>query len=102
MKTTKLIIASAVFSFAAVGAAYADSNSPRPGFNKGSQFNIEWLTRTNNSRSDVDSSSQIPASSQPLAITRQPTGPSSTGQPTGKPMFGGYKEHNHNGSVMEH
>lgn len=86
MKTTKLIIASAVFSFAAVGVAYADSNSPRPGFNKGSQYSIEWLTRTTNSRSDVDSSSQPPA------ITKQPAS---------RPMFGGYQQHNHNGAVTE-
>lgn len=86
MKTTKLIIASAMFSFTAAGAAYADSGShtpaqlfsnqaerlqtaqasqaempaPRLGWNKGSQYSVEWLTRKTNDRSEASATSQPP------------------------------------------
>lgn len=76
MKTTKLIIAGAMLSFAVTGAAYADNSgfnnkdnggessmsAPRPGWNKGSQYSVEWLTRTTNTRSEVSSTSQSPTS----------------------------------------
>lgn len=76
MKTTKLIIASAMLSFSVTGAAYADNSgfnhkdnggessmsAPRPGWNKGSQYSVEWLTRTTNTHSEVSSTSQSPTS----------------------------------------
>ncbi len=88
MKTTKWMIASMVLSFVVTGAAYADGGShtpaqlfpnqaeraqtapaspaempaPRPGWNKGSQYGVEWLTRTTDSRSEVSSTNQPPAS----------------------------------------
>ena len=78
MKTTQLIIAGAMLSFAVTGAAYADNSgfnnkdnggessmsAPRPGWNKGSQYGVGWLTRTTNTRSEVRSTSQSPASAE--------------------------------------
>ena len=92
MKTIKLIIAGAMLSFAVTGAAYADSGShtpaqifpnqaerapaaparqaemptPRPGWNKGSQYGVEWLTGTTKARSERES--HQPASRQHRAI----------------------------------
>lgn len=88
MKMAKSIIAGAVLGFAAAGAAHADSGShtptqifpnqterasvapahqaemptPRPGWNKGSQYGAEWLTGTTKARSEGSSTNQPPAS----------------------------------------
>jgi hypothetical protein len=86
MKTLKMIVAVVVASTAA-GAAYAGDGSytlaqaervqaaprygempaPRPGWNKGSQYGVEWLTRTTHNRSEVSSTSQPPASTEQSA-----------------------------------
>ena len=117
MKTTRSMIVSALLSFATAGAAYADGGghtlaqlfpnqaervqtaqasqaempAPRPGWNKGS-LGVEWLTRKTNDRSEVNSTSQslTGAASQPGVNSGQPA-----------PMHGGYKQHNHSGSVTE-
>ena len=93
MKTTKLMIASAALSFVLTGAAYADSGShtpaqifsnqaervqtaqasqaempaPRPGWNKGSQYGVEWLTRKTDDRSEVSATGQRPTSTERAA-----------------------------------
>lgn len=93
MKTTKLMITGAALSFALTGAAYADSGShtpaqlfsnqaaraqtaqasqaempaPRPGWNKGSQYGAEWLTRKTNDRSETSATSQPPTSKEQAA-----------------------------------
>lgn len=118
MKTTRSMIAGVMLSFAMAGAVYADSGShtplpnsfqnqaervqtaqasqaempaPRPGWNNGSP-GVEWLTRKTNDRSEVNSTSQsfTGAASQPGVNSGQPA-----------PMHGGYKQHNHSGSVTE-
>jgi len=116
MKTLKMIVAIVVASVSA-GAAYANGGghtlaqlfpnqaervqtaqasqaempAPRPGWNKGS-LGVEWLTRKTNDRSEVNSTSQslTGAASQPGVNSGQPA-----------PMHGGYKQHNHSGSVTE-
>ena len=93
MKTTKLMIASAALSFVLTGAAYADSGShtpaqifsnqaervqtaqasqaempaPRPGWNNGSQYGVEWLTRKTNNRSEASATRQPPANQEQTA-----------------------------------
>ena len=88
MQTTKLMIASMALSFVITGAAYADSGrhtpaqlfpnqaekvqtapvsqtampASRPGWNKGSQYGVEWLTGTTKARSEGSSTNQPPAS----------------------------------------
>lgn len=118
MKTTRSIITGVILSFATIGAAYADGgghnpaqifsnqterlqtaqantaemSAPRPGWNNGSQYGGEWLTRKTSDHSEVNSASQSSA-----GVASQPgvnAGQSLT-------MHGGYKEHNHNGSVTE-
>ncbi len=88
MKKTKLIVVSAALGFAVTGVAYADSGShtpaqifpnqservqtapanstempvPRPGWNKGSHYGVEWLTGTTKARSEGSPTNQPPAS----------------------------------------
>lgn len=88
MKPTRLMIASAILGFTVTGATYADSGShtpaqifpdqaeriqaaptrqaelpaPRAGWNKGSQYDTERLTRATDARSEVSSADQPPAS----------------------------------------
>ena len=89
MKTLKMIVAVVIASVSA-GAAYADSGSrtpaqlfsnqtervqtaqanqaempaPRPGWNKGSQYGVEWLTRKARDRSEASATSQPPANAE--------------------------------------
>ena len=89
MKTLKMIVAIVVAS-ASAGAAYADGGShtpaqlfsnqaervqtvsasqaempaPRPGWNKGSQYGVEWPTRKTNDRSEASATSQPPANAE--------------------------------------
>ena len=81
MKTTKLIIAGAMLSFAVTGAAYADNSgfnnkdnggessmsAPRPGWNNGSQYGVEWLTRKTDDHSEVSATGQRPTSTERAA-----------------------------------
>ncbi|MDG4549789.1 MAG: hypothetical protein P9F19_09790 [Candidatus Contendobacter sp.] len=109
MKKTKLIVVSAALGFAVTGAAYADSGShtpaqlfpnqaervqatpaspaempaPRPGWNKGSQYDVEWLTGTTKARSEGSSTNQ------PSASTAQSAGKSCNLKP-----MAGFNQHN--------
>ncbi len=93
MKTLKVIIA-VVVAGASASAAYADSGShtpaqifsnqterirtapaseakmpaPRSGWNKGSQYGVEWLTQKTGNRSETSSTNT------PTASTEQPVG----------------------------
>ena len=93
MKTTRSIIAGAMLSFAMAGAAHADSGShtpvqlfpnqvervqaapasqaampaSRPGWNKGSQYGVEWLTGKTKDRSERSATSQPPANVEQAA-----------------------------------
>jgi len=90
MKKTKLIVVSAALGFAVTGAAYADSGSHtpaqifpnqservqtapanstempvhRPGWNKGSQYGVEWLTGRTKDRSEMSVTSQPPTNAE--------------------------------------
>ena len=93
MKTTRLTIASAMLGFAVTGAAYADGSghtptqlfpnqvervqaapasqaempASRPGWNKGSQYGAEWLTRKTKDRSEMSATSQPPTNAEQAA-----------------------------------
>jgi len=93
MQTTKLMIASMALSFVITGATYADGGShtpaqlslnqvervqtapasqaampaSRPGWNKGSQYGVEWLTGKTKDRSERSATSQPPANAEQAA-----------------------------------
>lgn len=93
MKKTKLIVVSAALGFTVTGAAYADGGShtpaqlfpnqvervqaapasqaempaSRPGWNKGSQYGAEWLTRKTKDRSEMSATSQPPTNAEQAA-----------------------------------
>ena len=92
MKTLKMI-AAVVIASASAGAAYADGGghtpaqlfpnqvervqtapasqaempASRPGWNKGSQYGAEWLTRKTKDRSEMSATSQSPTNAEQAA-----------------------------------